>query len=220
MTTESVRSCPRGMTLVEVVIALAILGMIATLALGGLRLGVRTWETVGQRVETESHAQIVRAFLRRTLAQATPVLEIGTDRKPRPVFRGDGESLSMVAPLAEYLGLGGLQRLEFGVEDQGRNDGYRLVMTRALYYPPRSDSEKQPNEGEKPERHVLIEDAARIEFEYLRDLGDGQREWSGQWTGETEMPLAIKLAVEPLSERVPASDLVVPLRITMAKGRR
>lgn len=220
MTTDHARSLPRGMSLVEVVISLAILGMIATLALGGLRLGVRTWENVGQLVETDSHEQIVRAFLRRTLAQATPVLEVGADRKPRPVFRGDGESLSMIAPLAEYLGLGGLQRLEFGVEEQGRDDGYRLVMTRALYYPPRSDSETQPNEGEEPERHILIEDAARIELEYLRDQGDGQTEWSGQWISETEMPLAIRLAVEPLSDRAPASDLVVPLRITMATGRR
>jgi len=208
----------RGMTLVEIVIALAILGMLAALALGGVRVGVRTWETVGQRVETESHGQIVRAFLRRTLSQATPVLEIGADNKPRPVFAGEEDSLLLVAPLADYIGLGGLQKLEFTVEDMGHGDGYRLVMLRTLYYPPDEDAGAAPEEGE-PERHVMIEGAARIRFAYLREFETGGRDWSRRWTGESKLPLAIRLAVESDKDPLPAPDLVVPLRLTMLGGR-
>lgn len=206
------------MTLVEIVIALAILGMMAALALGGVRLGVRTWETVGQRVETESHSQIVRAFLRRTLSQTTPVLEPGTERRPRPVFSGDTESLTLVAPLADHLGLGGLQRLEFVVEDMGPDDGYRLVMTRTLYYPPREDGETQADD--EPERHVMLEGAARIRLGYLRELENGVREWTGRWTDEPGLPSAIRLAVEPARDRLPEPDLIVPLRLTMVAGRQ
>lgn len=219
MMTKYADSRARGMTLVEIVIALAILGMLAGLALGGLRLGVRTWETVGQRVETESHSQIVHAFLRRTLAQATPVLEIGADRQPRPVFEGEEESLLLVAPLADHLGLGGLQRLELTVEDMGGGDGYRLVMLRTLYYPPDENGGGTPTQDE-PERHVLLEDAARIRFDYLRELETGGQEWSGRWTGEPSLPLAIRLAVESTGDLLPLRELVVPLRITTLTGRR
>lgn len=208
----------RGMTLVEIVIALAILGMMSALALGGLRLGVRTWETVGQRVATESHSQIVRAFLRRTLSQATPVLEAGTDRRPRPVFAGDETSLLLIAPLAEHLGLGGLQRLELAVEEMGRGDGYRLVMTRTPYYPPGDDGETQ--RADEPERHVLIEDATRIRLDYLREFENGAREWTGSWADEPALPLAIRLAVERVRDPLPEPDLVVPLRITLVSGRQ
>jgi len=218
MTTHRTDTRARGMTLVEIVIALAILGMMAALALGGVRLGVRTWETVGQRVEIESHSQIVRAFLRRTLSQATPVLEPGADgRRPRLVFDGEPESLSLVAPLADHLGLGGLQRLELTVEEMGVEAGYRLAMMRSLYYPPGEDGEARP-EGE-PERHVLIVGAARIRFAYLRELESGARDWSDRWTDEPNLPAAIRLSVEPGRNRLPEPDIIVPVRLTMATAR-
>jgi len=204
----------RGMTLVEMLIALAILGMMAALALGGLRLGVRTWETVGQRVETESRTQIVRAFLRRTLSQATPVLEPSERGQPRLRFAGDEESLSLVAPLADYLGLGGLQRLDLAIEDMGADDGRRLVLTRTPYEPTGGDAEE-----DEPERHVLLEGAARIRFDYLRDSGDGGRDWTGSWADEPKLPLAVRLTVETPGHRPPWPDLIVPLRITAASGR-
>ena len=204
----------RGMTLVEMVIALAILGMMATLALGGLRLGVRTWETVGQRVETESRTQIVRAFLRRTLSQATPVLEPSERGQPRLLFAGDGESLSLVAPLADYLGLGGLQHLELAIEDMGADDGRRLVLTRTPYGPPGGDPV-----ADEPERHVLLEGVARIRFDYLRDSGNGGREWTGSWADEPKLPVAVRLTVETPGHRPPWPDLIVLLRLTAASGR-
>ncbi|MDH3230461.1 MAG: prepilin-type N-terminal cleavage/methylation domain-containing protein [Alphaproteobacteria bacterium] len=208
----------RGISLVEMVIALAILGMMATLALGGLRLGVRTWETVGQRVETESHSQIVRAFLRRTLSQAVAVLEPGDQGRSRPLFTGDGESLSLVAPLADHLGLGGLQRLALAVEDMGADDGHRLALTRTLYHPPGGQDGGGAVAGE-PERHVLLAGVPQIRFDYLRDSGDGGREWTGRWMDEPKLPLAVRLTVETQDRRPPWPDLIVPLRVTAVSGR-
>ncbi|UCH75169.1 MAG: prepilin-type N-terminal cleavage/methylation domain-containing protein [Rhodospirillales bacterium] len=217
MSRQSFERRTRGMSLVEIVIALAILGIMATLSLGGLRLGVRTWETVGQRVETESHDQIVRAFLRRTLSQATPVLEAGADRQPRSLFAGDAESLSLIAPLAEHLGLGGLQRLDFEVEDSGGSSGSRLVLVRVPYVP--SGGDPGAASEQEPERHVLIEDAARIRFDYLRERESGAREWTGSWTDEPTLPLAVRLIVEPGAGRLAPPELIVPLRVTMVTGR-
>jgi general secretion pathway protein J len=205
----------RGLTLVEMMVALAILGMMATVALGGLRLGVRTWETVGQRVETESRAQIVRSFLRRTLSQTTAVLEAGTNNRPRPLFDGDGESLSLVAPLADHLGLGGLQRLELRVEDMRSDDGGRLVLTRVPYDPQGSEGVS----ADEPERHVLLDGLEAARFDYLRDPGDGTREWSGSWADEPKLPLAVRLSVETRDGQRPWPDLVVPLRLTAVSGR-
>lgn len=207
----------RGVTLVEIVIALAILGMTATLALGGLRLGVRTWETVGNRVEAESHAQIVRGFLRRTLSQATPVLEAGADGRPQPLFAGSGETLSLVAPLAAHLGLGGLQRLELSVEEMGRGDGQRLVLTRTPYHRPGRDD--GPAADAEPERHVLFEGEARIELDYLRETDSGARSWTGSWRDEPKLPLAVRVTIDaPRGDR-PWPDLIVPLRVTASTGR-
>ncbi len=220
MTTGCDPARARGVSLVEMVIALAILGMMGTLALGGLRLGVRTWETVGQRVETESRTQIVRGFLRRTLSQATAVLEADSDGRPHPLFAGDGESLLLVAPLADYLGLGGLQRLELTVEDMGGDDKRRLVLTRTPYHAPDREAGGDAAAAGEPERHVLLEGVDGIRFDYLRDSGNGGREWSGRWADEPKLPLAVRLTVETPERRPPWPDLVVPLRITAVSGRR
>lgn len=209
----------RGVSLIEMVIALAILGMMGTLALGGLRLGVRTWETVGQRVESESRTQIVRAFLRRTLSQATPVLQVEAEGRPHPLFAGGGESLLLVAPLADYLGLGGLQRLELTVEDMDGGDKRRLVLTRTPYHAPDREAGGDAAAADEPERHVLLEGVNEIQFDYLRDTGDGGREWAGSWADEPKLPLAVRLTVETQERRPPWPDLVVPLRITAVTGR-
>lgn len=217
MSKKTVSASERGITLVEIVIALAILGMTATLALGGVRLGVRTWETVGARVETESHTQIVRGFLRRTLSQATPVLETGSDGKPLPLFAGGSDSLVLVAPLADHIGLGGLQRLELSVEEMGRGDGRRLVLTRTPYH--RADDDGAPFDAE-PERHVLIEGAARIEIDYLRESDGGARSWTASWRDELNLPLALRLSIEPPEGGRAWPELIVPLRLTGVTRRR
>lgn len=218
MSNKTGSASERGITLVEIVIALAILGMTAMLALGGVRLGVRTWETVGARVETESHTQIVRGFLRRTLSQATPVLETDSDRRPLPLFAGGGDSLVLVAPLADHIGLGGLQRLELSVEDVGHGDGRRLVLTRTPYH--RADDDGGVPFDAEPERHVLIDGAARIEIDYLRESDGGARSWTASWRDELMLPLALRLSIEPPEGGRAWPELIVPLRLTGVTGRR
>jgi general secretion pathway protein J len=205
--------------LIEMLIALTILGMMAAVALGGVRLGVRTWETVGTRVESESHRQIVRGFLRHSLTQVLAVIESSEADGPRPLFTGDGDSLSLVAPLGDHLGLGGAQRLHLAVEEMRDGDARRLVLERTLYYPPRSESGADSAVGGEPERHVLIEGAARIRFDYLRDDGAGGRDWTGRWADEPTLPVAIRLRVESDDGRPPWPDLIVPLRVTAVMGR-
>lgn len=209
----------RGITLIEMLIALAILGMMATVALGGLRLGVRTWETVGTRVETESHRQIVRSFLRHSLTQVLAVLESSEAGQPRALFTGDSDSLSLVAPLGDHLGLGGAQSLRLAVEEMRDGDTRQLVLERTLYHPPGSDSGADSAAGGEPERHVLIEGAARIRFDYLRGTDTGGRDWTARWADEPTLPVAIRLSVESDDGRPPWPDLIVPLRVTAVMGR-
>lgn len=208
----------RGVSMVEILVALAILGLLATLSLGGVRMGVRTWETVDARVEAESQERVVRAFLGRTLSQALPVT---APSHGAALFEGDAETLSLVAPLGDHIGLGGAQHIRLTIEESAGNpgrEGRRLVMYRKLH-DSSTDVGTASSDWNEAERHVLVEGIAGAEFSYLRAEGEGEGEWVGRWNGELPLPRLVRLSVTAGPDARPWPDIVAVLRID-ATGRR
>jgi len=68
---ETTGSCPdRGFTLVELLIALSLIGLITLLLFSGLRLGTRAWEGVETTADRTAELRVARNFLERALVQA------------------------------------------------------------------------------------------------------------------------------------------------------
>ena len=61
---------PAGTTLIELLVALSLLALIAVLLLGGMRLGLRVWDSGGDRQVFEQRLERTDAFLRQLLGQA------------------------------------------------------------------------------------------------------------------------------------------------------
>lgn len=207
-----------GFTLLELLVALMLLGLISMLALGGVRLGVRSWETVGARAEAAGRVQMVRAFLRREISQISPRRLSGSGGPGEIAFEGDAESLTFVAPLAPHFGLGGLQRLRISlVADPGDPDrGRRLILTRRVYYP--EDDFLETNDTE--ELHVLLDGIASAGFSY-RGAGESDPvgDWSDDWRDRDGFPSAVRLSVDFAdSVRADWPDLLAALRITAGAG--
>lgn len=203
----------RGVSLIEMVIALAILGMLATISLGGVRLGVRTWETVDRRVDVESRGRIVRSFLSRTLSQALPVTDADN---ARALFEGGQEELSLIAPMADQLGLGGAQRIRLFLEEAAEPGSpagrWRLVLLRSLYVPAGADGDAGAD-PDAMERHVLLDDIAGAKFAYLRETESGAREWVGRWDGELPLPRLVRLTIDARPGAPAWPPIIAPLRI-------
>lgn len=192
-------SCPdlrrgsrAGFTLLELLVALALLGFLATMALGGVRLGARTWDTVTARAEVTGRTQMVRAFLARELAQALPLTIPVPGGAERLAYDGDAESLTFVAPLAAHFGLGGAQRLRIAVVDAGgaRDAAKQLVLIRRPFHP---DDDLEADQPDRDEVHVLLDGIAEAEFAY-RGVDDGSG-WSNSWRGEDELPGLVRLDI-------------------------
>ena len=54
-----------GFTLLELLIAMTLLGMILVLLFGGLRLGVRSWDASQKQVDSLNSVRSLESFLRR-----------------------------------------------------------------------------------------------------------------------------------------------------------
>lgn len=207
-----------GFTLMELLVALMLLGLISAMALGGVRLGARTWETVAEKTGDDSHIQIVRAFLERELAQAVPAFAVGRSGESRLAYEGDRETLVFVAPVAPHFGLGGLQRLELALVDGGMGEGKQLILKRRLFQ--RDDGTNPPaGEAEEDETHLLLDGIAEAEFAFREGARDSPAFWSADWRDRDGLPAIVRLRVSFVDTRRPAwPDLLVAGRITTVPG--
>jgi general secretion pathway protein J len=121
-----------GFTLIELIIALALIALITLLLFSGLRLGARAWDGVDALAERHAELRSARTFLDQALRQSRDLTLLLEDQEHQ-VFVGNGDSLEFAAPLSEYVGVPGLYILRLGLD--GRGENRRLVLTRWLLHP-------------------------------------------------------------------------------------
>jgi general secretion pathway protein J len=198
-----------GFTLVELVIALALIGLISLLLFSGLRLGTRAWEGVEAAAERTAEPRVARNFLERMLTQARPA-QITFDAQEILVFGGDAENLELVAPLSEHVGTPGLYILRLSLEGERQ-----LVLTRWLLH-----SDVLAGEDGIPEWEpfdgaggvavtgaldedlaagaygstLLLDGVEELEIAYFGIVeGEQDPDWHEEWLEQPRMPQAIRV---------------------------
>lgn len=181
-----------GFTLLELVVVLAIFGIVAVMAYGGLNNVLKARVAIEDNLQRVSELQ--RAYLR--------MREDFQQLQPRAVRDEFGEAQSAVLGRREEgveVVHGGwrnpaghprsqLQRVRWFVEDDQLIRGHYRYLDRA----PRSE----------PARLRVLDDVERMRLRYL----DGNREWQPQWPpdlrsnpdaqGDPTPPLAIEITLE------------------------
>ncbi len=179
-----------GFTLVELLVALVLLGFISVLMLGGLRFGARAWEAGEARTQRVVDVQVAQRFLRRQISAARLPVARQDGRAAATGFEGDVGQLRLIAPLPAHLALGGLYRVSLFVDEQDGRD--RLMLAWQLYQS-EEDDDVRPAEGQES---VLVDDVLEVEFGYLRvDAEDGNAEWVDRWEGEAGLPALVRVEV-------------------------
>ena len=178
----------RGFTLLELLVAITLLGLLAAALLGGLRLGIRAWETSEQRLEATSQVTIVQDFLRERLVQAYPLQDYG-DGIERPLaFEGAAGRLSFVTLMPEHLGAG-FHRMVVGLVNRGG------VADLALTWWPSELTMAAALTEEVVHERVLLTGIAGLEFAYLGALQPDQPPlWQAEWH-QAALPLLIRVRV-------------------------
>lgn len=179
-----------GFTLLELLIAMTLLGFILALLFGGLRLGSRSWDAGELRSERSTHLSLVQGFMRRELSQVYP-FRWKKKVNPELAFAGESGKLRFVAPVAARLGPGGLYlvSLEF-VRD---TDGGQLVMKRSIPEPDSADF----NALDGAEKLVLAEQVESVNFSYFGpETKDADPQWQDKWDSTTLLPYLIRVRLK------------------------
>jgi general secretion pathway protein J len=202
----------RGFTLLELLVAITLLGVLMAALFGALRLGARVWETGEARLDTSARVQVVQDFLRRQLGQTIPLIEVTEDPRAlgRLLFEGDQDRLRFVSLLPEHLGAGAwLMELSESEPAQVGAPGNLVIRWRPL---------DRTGEADTPaEERILIEGIESVEFAYFGGArAEAKPTWWQEWQWQRSLPSLVRVRLGfPEGDRRSWPELIVALMVDL-----
>ena len=190
-----------GFTLVELLMALAIVATLMVVAFGGLRVVLGATHRAEERIEIHQHLRSLTLLLTRSVGGIFPYEGVTTTNPtPHLLFRGEESILEFVTQSAPFpLPV----PVAFTAVALSHVAGEGLVIReRAL-----------PNDKPFEEAAVVLRDPSvtSLSFRYLDELTG----WQKAWEEETRQPAAIEITVGLTLNGHPQTlpPLVVPLKV-------
>lgn len=173
-------SLRRGFTLLELLIAVAVLGLVIVLLDQGVAFGLRATATQQQTQDRHGDLDAVDRALRQLIAQADP----GSFPEPPP-FRGTQSSVTLVSELP-IAATGGRERVD--AELLAAGDQLRLRWTRRRHVTPFGPAPR-------PQELVLLTGVRALDLSYF----DGKT-WNTAWSGD-RLPLLVRATLRFTDDR-------------------
>lgn len=198
----------RGFTLIEVVLAMTLLGLIAGVVYGIFYFGVTVGERGEVAVASAQRLRLASDILIRQIKSVVAYPARNGDDEVYPYFYGSSKSMAFVTATAQSGG-GGLGRVVYRVEE-----GPRLVLEESTEFTPDGLGQESLPQHVGQEA-VLLEDFDDLRFEYLLDDGV-DFEWRDSWDGYVEemLPAAVRVTVEGIRGLGGAWTQEIPLMTT------
>jgi general secretion pathway protein J len=197
----------QGFTLVEVLIALTLLGIMMTLLMSTFRAGAKSWDA-GEKIASVTENQfVVHNFLRSYLENARPVVDDFSDEDESEFsFQGNGDSVVFVAGLPANQDRGGLWRFALGLEKNGRSND--LVVLVEPFFP------ELDEDAELSETLTLLSNVKTFKLSYFGkgEVTDQDEDWNDDWEEKTELPSLVKIELQ-LEQQKQWPDIVVATQI-------
>ena len=198
---------PRGFTLLELIVAMTILGLISLSMLGGLRFGATAWQRSDAQGGAVEQIELAESVLRNALRAAYPYFTTEDPTNLHVWFQGSATRLDFLAPSPQALGGAGLARFSIAAEPGGR--GIRLTVS-ARPELATADFKAQPPS-------VLVSGLDTASFSYFgADAVGSPATWHESWAGQRSLPAAIRISgAFPAGDARHWPDLVIVPQIAV-----
>ncbi len=184
------RAGQRGFTLLELLVAITVFGLLSVMMYGGLSFGARAWERAGQADTRQSDVQLVQSLLRRTFAEIQPVEVGGPQQRLRLAFDGRRDGVVFVGPMPAHLGPGGHYLIGLEVEGAGRERA--LTLRWEIFREERPDLDFT----DAAEREVLLLGVRDLRLRYFgAEEAALSPQWRPEWRDDEALPRLIKAEI-------------------------
>ena len=155
------RRLQRGFTVVEMLVAIAVAGLLVSLVYGAIRVGQRSVTALDNRVEQSELMRIGWQFIHAAIAHAGPARDPARP-ETRTGFAGTSDQLVFVADMPSYVGIEGPARITLGRVRKFGSD--QLLLTRE-----RLDEEPTPADVAEMEQAELMQPENVYKVELIDD---------------------------------------------------
>jgi general secretion pathway protein J len=185
----------RGFTLVELLVAIALVALLMVMVYEGLRSGQRAAETGQAFIDRTNRVRITHEFLRSQIGRLMPLpYKQDTTNGKLYIFEGDDQRIRFVGPMPGYLGFGGtyVQEIEIIRDGAAKSLVYRYWLHNGF-------DEKNIDDSEPPV--LLLEGIQNAEFRFKGINPEGKvSDWRSDWEDPQLTPLVVELKMEMTAE--------------------
>ncbi len=195
----------RGFTLVEVLVAVALLSLVTLGLLTAMRSFAQSEARIDERIRVDDDLRVSERFLRSVLAAASPRPRPTPAGAPKQVdFTGGADALRWIGVMPARHGAGGLYRFHLYGRPAAAGEPSALVLEFAPYVP----GFEAPLDPAAVQSRAMATSVGEVRFRYQDDLASGEQ-WFAEWPHTDRLPRRIGLSLA--SDRLPWPEMIVAI---------
>ena len=196
---------PRGFTLVEVLVAMALLSLVMLGLLTAMRSFAQSETRIDERIRIDDDLRVGERFLRSVMATVSPRPRPTPAGAPKQIeFFGGADAMRWIGVMPARHGAGGLYRFHLHGRPATAAEPSALVLEFFPYVP----GFEAPLDPGAVQSRAMANAIGEVRFRYQDDLASGEQ-WLAEWPHADRLPRRIALSLA--SDKLPWPELIVSI---------
>lgn len=178
-----------GFTLIEVMIAMTLLGIMMVLLFSSMKICADSWQKGEDKISEVNDVAVVYQFFQHHLSTAKPLWNDFADENEEYSFQGSKQEVQFVSSFPASAKKSGLQLFKVKMLHEGDNQYLQVSIT--PFFP--------AAEGEEwhKEEVTLLQHVSNFTLNYyFQDDSQPEGIWQEDWLGQDALPKLVKIKIE------------------------
>ena len=200
------KSLHQGFTLIEVLIAMTLLGIMVVLLFSSLKICADSWEKGESKITDVNEVAVVYNFFQRHLSAAMPLWNDLSEEEKTFSFQGKAKSLQFVSAFPASAGRSGLQLFSLYMQEEDKDQVIKVTLTP---FAPAAEGEKWHKE-----EVTLIKRVSGLTLDYFgSDDGVSEGSWTKEWLDKDVLPRLVKINIK-LDNGIFWPEMIIDFKVT------
>jgi general secretion pathway protein J len=183
------RKASVGFTLIEVLIAMTLLGIMVVLLFTSMKICADSWQKGEDKITQVNDIAVVYQFFQHHLSIAKPLWDDFTDDNEVFAFQGKNQELQFVSSFPASAKKSGLQYFSLKLINEGNE---QLIQVSITPFFPSAEGEEWRKEEVTLLRHVS---SFSLSY-YALDESETEGVWQEDWLEQNVLPRLVKIKIE------------------------